>query len=286
MFSLKERVSSLHSLPAMPETASAVLNLRTIPDVNIEEVLDVIEKDPLLVAQIIRYANSAFFGQTGSINSLKDAVFRVLGLDTVMNMALALSVGASFTTPNYGPVGALSVWKSSMYSAALMQRLTMLMPWGERPNPGTAYLVGLLNNIGLFVLGHLFTEEYEIFNNHLEKFKEEDFVSAEANILGISHLNLGKKVMRMWNMPEEIIAAMGGTDDIELQDEHKQYLDLLAIVNILLSRHELSFTDHSVHSFADLLSNLKLDESDVLFAADEILQEAGVIDDLVKQMCA
>jgi len=195
MFSLKERFEAIHTLPPMPETASAILNLRAIPDVKIEQVIEVIEKDPVLVAQIIRYANSAFFGQVGSVKSLKDAIFRVLGIDTVMNMALALSVGASFRILNHGPIGAQTLWKSSMYSAALMQRLTMLMPWGERPNPGTAYLVGLLNNIGLFILGYLFTEEYEIFNGHLEKFEAEDFIAAEKNILGVSHLNVGEMVM-------------------------------------------------------------------------------------------
>lgn len=286
MFNLKDRMNELHALPAMPETAAAILKLRATPDVKIDKVIEVIEKDPVLVAQIIRYANSAFFGQTGAVNSLKDAVFRVLGINTVMNMALALSVGSSFNIPAQGAIGAEAIWKSSMYSAALMQRLSMLMPWGERPNPGTAYLVGLLNNIGLFILGHLFTKEYEIFNTHVENRGHEGFLVDEENILGISHLHLGKEVMLMWNMPGEIIASMRCEEDIELQNEHQQYLDLLAIVNILLTEYDLSFTDNSSHSFAKLVKNLNLDEADVLLAADEVLEEAGVIDDLAKQMCA
>lgn len=128
--SFKERVKALHSLPPMPETASEILRLRSIPDVKVEIIVSVIEKDPILVAQIIRYANSAFFGQVGSVKSLKDAIFRVLGVDAVMNMALALSVGTTFKIPKYGPVGAKAIWKSSIYAASLMQRFSMLMPWG------------------------------------------------------------------------------------------------------------------------------------------------------------
>lgn len=286
MFSLKERVEAIHTLPPMPETASAILNLRAIPDVKIEQVINVIEKDPVLVAQIVRYANSAFFGQAGSVKSLKDAIFRVLGIDTVMNMALALSVGSGFNILNHGPIGAQAIWKSSMYSAALMQRLTMMMPWGERPSPGTAYLVGLLNNIGLFILGHLFTEEYEVFNGHLEKFKEEDFISAEKSILGVSHMYVGEMVMLMWKMPEEIIASMKDVDGTEIQYEHKKYLDLLALVNILLSKHSLSYATNNADSLVALLDNLNLEQGEVFFAADEVLQEENVINDLVKQMCA
>ena len=84
----------------------------------------------------------------------------MLGVDAVMNMALALSVGSTFKISQSGPVGSNAIWKSSIYAASLMQRLSMLMPWGERPNPGTAYLVGLLHDVGMLVLGHLFTAEF------------------------------------------------------------------------------------------------------------------------------
>ena len=104
--SFKERVKALHSLPPMPETASQILNLRAIHEVKVEQIVAVVEKDPVLVAQIVSYANSAFFGQAGSVKSLKDAIFRVLGVDAVMNMALALSVGSTFKIPQTGPVGA------------------------------------------------------------------------------------------------------------------------------------------------------------------------------------
>lgn len=128
--SFKERVKALHSLPPMPETAAQVLNLRALPDVKVEQIVQVVEKDPVLVAQIVSYANSAFFGQAGSVKSLKDAIFRVLGVDAVMNMALALSVGSTFKIPQTGPVGSKAIWKSSIYAASLMQRFSMLMPWG------------------------------------------------------------------------------------------------------------------------------------------------------------
>lgn len=190
--SFKERVKALHSLPPMPDTASQILQLRAIPDVKVEQIVAVIEKDPVLVAQIVSYANSAFFGQAGSVKSLKDAIFRVLGVDAVLNMALALSVGSSFKMPKSGRLGAKAVWKSSVYAASLMQRLSMLMPWGERPNPGTAYLVGLLNDIGLFVLGHLFTDEYIEFNDYLEKNENVNIFEAEDHVLGINHLEVGK----------------------------------------------------------------------------------------------
>lgn len=284
--SFKERVKALHSLPPMPETASEILRLRSIPDVKVEIIVSVIEKDPILVAQIIRYANSAFFGQAGSVKSLKDAIFRVLGVDAVMNMALALSVGTTFKIPKYGPVGAKAIWKSSIYAASLMQRFSMLMPWGQRPNPGTAYLVGLLHDIGLLVLGHLFTDEFIELNDYLEKNSDVNIFVAEEHVLGITHLEIGKIVMRMWNMPKELIAVATYFKDEDYADEHEKYIQLLTVVKTILVPHGLAFGDGGEELPLALLEKLSLDEEDVIVAADEVLQEGETMNDLVKQMCA
>jgi len=283
--SFKERVKALHSLPPMPETASQILNLRAIHEVKVEQIVEVIEKDPVLVAQIVSYANSAFFGQAGSVKSLKDAIFRVLGVDAVMNMALALSVGSTFKIPQTGPVGAKCVWKSSIYAASLMQRLSMLMPWGERPNPGTAYLVGLLSDIGLLVLGHLFTDEYVELNNYLEKNSDVNILEAEEHVFGITHIEIGKMVMRMWNMPEELIAVAAYFSDKKTSEEYEKYIQLLTLVKTLLVPHGLTFGDSSEEISLELLEKLHLDEEDVIIASDEVLSEGEIIKNLVKQMC-
>lgn len=284
--SFKERVKALHSLPPMPETASQILRLRSIPDVKVEQIIGVIEKDPVIVAQIVSYANSAFFGQAGSVKSLKDAIFRVLGVDAVLNMALSLSVGSTFKMPKNGLIGSKAVWKSSVYSASLMQRLSMLMPWGERPNPGTAYLIGLLNDVGLLVMGHLFPEEYFELNDFLEKNKDVNIFEAENQILGISHLEVGKMVMRMWSMPEELIAVAEYLSDKNYSDEHSKYIELLRVVKILLIPHGLSFGNIEEDLPLKLLKNLSLDEEEVIVAADEVLSEGEIIKNLVNQMCA
>ncbi len=284
--SFKDRIKALHSLPPMPETATQILNLRAVPDVKIEQIVQVVEKDPVLVAQIVSYANSAFFGQSGSVKSLKDAIFRVLGVDAVMNMALALSVGGNFRIPKAGPLGAKAVWRASIYTASLMQRFSMLMPWGVRPNPGTAYLVGLLHDIGLLVLGHLFTDEYNELNKYMEQNPQSNLFAVEQEMLGIHHIEIGKIVMRMWNMPEELIEVASHFDEPDFNGEHHIYIDLLHLVKTLLAPHGLAFCSAEDELSASILAGLQLDEEEVILAADEVLQEGEIIKDLVKQMCA
>jgi len=284
--SFKERVKALHSLPPVPQTATQILNLRGLPEVKTEQLLNLVEKDPALATQIVRYANSAFFGQAGSVQSLKDAIFRVLGMDAVMNMALAISVGSTFRIEQTGPLGSNAIWKSSIYTASLMQRFSMLMPWGERPNPGTAYLVGLLHDVGLLVIGHLFHDEYVELNKFLNENKDVNLFAAEKKILGITHIEVGKMLMRMWNMPEELVEVASHFTDKEYSGEYKKYIQLLTIIKSILVPHGLALGNASEELPLDLLEELSLDEEAVILAADEVLQESDIFKELVKQMCA
>lgn len=283
--SFKEQIEALHSLPPMPETASEILKLKSMPDVAIDKIVEIIEKDPALVAQIVNYANSAFFGLSGTVKSLKIAIFRVLGIDATMNMALALSVGSTFKIPKNGPVGSQEIWKSSIYTASLMQRLSMLIPWGERPDPGTAYLVGLLYDVGLLVLGHLFTDEYLKLNAEIENNNEDDILQIEQNIFSVTHLEVGKIVMHKWNMPEELITVTTHFNDNDYSGEHEKYIQLLSVVKTLLTQNALVLGDYPVELAPDLLAKLGLEEENVMSAADEVLKDDAVIQQLAKQMC-
>lgn len=284
--SFKERVKALHSLPPMPHTATQILNLRALPEVKSEQLLNLVEKDPALVAQIVSYANSSFFGQAGSVVTIKDAIFRVLGVDAVMNMALAISVGSTFRIPQTGPLGSNAIWKSSIYTASLMQRFSMLMPWGERPNPGTAYLVGLLHDVGLLVIGHLFHDEYVELNKFLNENKDVNLFAAEKKILGITHIEVGKMLMRLWNMPEELVEVASHFTDKDYSGEYKKYIQLLTIIKRILVPHGLAFGDTKDELPLALLEELSMDEEAVIIAADEVLQEGDIFKELIKQMSA
>jgi len=76
---LRQRIESTTNLPAMPEVAQALLRLNSDPNGNINDVVEIIETDPSIAAQILRYARSAFFGFRGEINSIHQAVTTVLG---------------------------------------------------------------------------------------------------------------------------------------------------------------------------------------------------------------
>ena len=282
---IRERMKRLHELPPMSETTSKLLALRDRYEVNADYLINIIEDDPVLAAQVVSYANSAFFGHGGSIKTLKDAIFRVLGINAVIDLALGLSIGKTLSIPHSGPLGSQRLWRHATYSAALMQKLATQMPWGERPELGTAYLAGLLHDMGFLILGFLFKKEYSSLSKLVDAHPETPIMQIEKNVMGMTHCDLGNLAMRLWNMPEEISVVARHHHNENYDGEHAVYVWLLNLVERLLAPQGLSTTGSDDISDA-LLEKLGLREEDVILAADEVIQSAENLDNLASQMSA
>ena len=283
--SMRERLKKLYDLPPMPETASRIMELRAKPDFTTEELAKVVEQDPALAAQVVRYANSALFGQNGNIASIKDAIFRVLGVNAVMDLAFGLSLGKRFKLPKSGPLGGERLWKEATYTAALMQKLALLMPWGTRLDFGTAYLVGLLHNFGVLVLAHLFPQDFEHLNDEVAQQPDVPLAVLERKSMGITHTEAGGLVMRAWGLPEALVVATREHHNPDYEGEFLAYLNLLLISQRVLTTHGLSNSD-SDELPMELLDEMGLKEEDVIIAADEIIQERDLLNAMALQLCA
>ena len=283
--SVRERLKKLYDLPPMSDTANHIMALRAKGDFGTDELAAIVEQDPALAAQVIRYANSAFFGHAGKVKTLRDAIFRVLGVNAVMNLALGLSLGRQFSLPHAGPLSGEQMWREATYSAALMQRLTLLMPSSRRLDFGTAYLVGLLHDFGIFVIAHLFQSEFKKLNNIMAQNPNRPLTQVERSVLGVTHTEVGGLVMRAWEMPEELVNATREHHNDQYEGKHADYLKLLLITQRLLSTYSLSDAPNDEMPL-DLIEQLGLLEEDVYLAADEIIQEGERLNAIALQMCA
>jgi len=68
-----------------------VLSALSKPDLSITEVADLVVIDPSLAADLLRRANSAFYGCSRKITSIRDAV-SLIGLEDARELVLAATV--------------------------------------------------------------------------------------------------------------------------------------------------------------------------------------------------
>src|SRR5690606_28646388 len=83
-----QRVSAL---PPLPAAIGRLLRLVNDPDGDFQEIARTIALDQTLTAQILRIANSAFYGFSHQIRTVQQATV-ILGRHAVRNMALSLAM--------------------------------------------------------------------------------------------------------------------------------------------------------------------------------------------------
>lgn len=288
--SLRQRIESVTSLPAMPEVAQALLKLDANPNGNINDLVEVVELDPSLAGQLMRYARSAFFGYRGEIHSLHQAVTAVLGYSATINICLGLSLGKAFSIPNFGPMGIYPFWQHSIYSAALVERMIQIMPrqlssQQQRPLPGLGFLGGLLHNFGVLLTAHLFKKEALMLQKIISANQDRTVVDLERQVLGSDHMEIGAWLMRSWNLQSEIQIAVAEHHNENYQGEHAAYARLVLIADRLLKRHNIGDAE-STELPPAILSDLGIDEQQVEEILENIMDSAQDLDLLAQKFAA
>ena len=267
---LKDRIARLDRLPAMPDMPSRILAIRNDPNSTVDQLVTLVEQDLSLSAQTLRYANSSIFATRDKVVSLKDAIFRVLGYETVLHLALGYALGRVFKLPEKGPLGQVNFWQHATYSAALVQHLAHAMPRERRPKPGIAYLAGLLHDIGFLALNLFFKNEHAWLNNMISSNPDQSILAMEKRLLGVSHNELGAWLMQAWKMPEELIITVEHHHNLAYHGAHADYALLVNLSERLLKMHSMSDADTDEIP-PELLDRLGLDEEQVFLIMDEVL---------------
>ena len=283
--SIRQRIERLTNLPGMPSLAQKIIQLNNNPYAHADDLAKLVEKDPSLAAQIIRYAQSPFYGYQGKIASIRQAISRVLGYDMVMNIALGVASARPFKIQLDGPIGMNAFWQHATYSATVAQSLCGLIPREHRPQPGTAYLAGLLHNFGFLVLGHSFPKEFTKLHNAIIKEPETPIIELEQRILGVTHAEIGAWLMETWNMPSEIITVQKQHHNPDYNGVHANYVRLVILADRLLKGHDMGDAA-SEELPANILDSLNLAEDDITKVLERTIENHEDLDSMVRQLVA
>ncbi len=201
---MREAISGIRALPPLPGTAARIIEMISDPKADVDELSKVIESDPILAAQIIRWASSALYGCRGEITTVRNAIIRVLGFNFVLDMALGLAVMAPLKAPQEGPVGTRMFWIHALASTRLMMELAKTMPVELSIRPEETFLVGLLHNIGCPLFGHQFPTEFGYLNQLITVNPTLSIYNLETFAFGVNHAQIGTWLMEAWAMPKVI----------------------------------------------------------------------------------
>lgn len=280
---INQRLEETLDMPPMPETAQKIIDLRMDEDAETEELANLVGKDPGLSAQVISWANSPYYGVSGSITNIQEAVIRVLGFDLVINLALGLSLGRTLSVPKDGPQGYIPFWQQSVYTAALMAELCRAIPVEHRPSQGVAYLCGLLHNFGYLILGHVFPPHFSMINRHIEVNPSINRYFIEQHLMGITREQISSSLLKQWNLPQDVCCAIRYQNEPEYAGEHNVLSSMLYVSARLLRTEQLN--DAPLETIPQaMIDRLGLDMVKAEAALTKVMEAKDDLQEMARQL--
>lgn len=184
--------------PVLPNIALELTELSRKSHVSYDDVVRVVEKDPLIVASVLKLAQSPLYGGRTPVQSLKDALNR-LGLTMLRDLVWQVVMGMRlFRVRNY-----TSTMERLQLHATFTAYAARIVATRAGVAAEHAFLCGLLHDIG-FCGVLIAISESKTPPDPATLFEAIDKMHAEA----------GSAMARLWALSPEIVNVIGHHHDL------------------------------------------------------------------------
>lgn len=199
---------SISALPPLPATAQEILTCFGDEFIDADKVTAVVEGDPGICAKLLGLSNSAYFGLAEPVNSIGEAISRVLGVDTVRSLVLAMAIQRSFNRNSCPGFSTERFWMQSLLTAECCKKIAALDGAAEDDVRDLAYSAGLCHNLGLLALVHLEpSKTNSVLTAHREMSEPNSLATMFGDELSTDHRIMTAEVARTWSLPEPMVSA-------------------------------------------------------------------------------
>lgn len=219
-------LEELERMPAQQAAAIRVLYVADDPTSSAHDLAGAVSVDPVLTAQVMRLANSAYYGMCGRVRSADFAV-TLLGFATVRSLAASYAAGALGDGAMF-PTGFWDHAAASAAGAAMVSARVKV----ARPE---AFSLGLLHDLGAALLCRFDGPQYAAIEAQAKRLDSRQVALLERRAFGMDHAAVGGTVLESWRFPDEMIEA------IATHHEHASSThDPSPLQRVLLAGHALA----------------------------------------------
>jgi len=198
---LASLATGIHDIKPLNQTVLALVQIMDDPDaIPTQALAQKISMDQAVVARILKVANSPFYGMSGRITSIREAL-TVLGYRSLVSLAIALGLRDQFIdTETFKPS---QLWPERVFVACFARHMAPLVKLSR----DTAYSIGLLFDVGKLVF---YTKYPEHFKEVIALSAKEGipFFKAEQARFGFDYAQVGGLVCQACKIPPSIGQAI------------------------------------------------------------------------------
>lgn len=184
-------------LPPSPGSLMRISNLLRDYNASTRKITEAINYEPILVARILRLANSPIYSLERNVTSVQTAIDTV-GTKAIYDIVLMGLASATFSKEIRNSPLAQKIWEHSLAVAMIARDISQTL--GMR---GTeeAFTCGLLHDLGKIIL---LSNDLEGYSAIAVDCEESELLNNETQCFGFNHAEVGSLVARRWGLPDEV----------------------------------------------------------------------------------
>jgi len=221
------------AIPPLPTIVAQVIGFdANNPKNGAADLEKLIVPDKAISAELLRVSNSAFYGRSGKVKILRDAL-AVLGIKATKNLVIYLStktMAATYKSETFKRY----LNRYPIYSALVAQNIALETKL--RPQADEAFLSALLHSIGMNIMALQKQGHYSDMIDACEK-NQWDLTKLEKQSYGTTHSTLGKRAAEAWKLPDifkRLMEISPATEYSNLLDPMEKSTYMASVVASLL----------------------------------------------------
>ncbi|PUE66649.1 HDOD domain-containing protein [Arcobacter caeni] len=221
-------LEKIESLPPLPKTIIEIEEFRKKLNKEALDLLEIIEKDALIISTLLKISNSAMFGFRSKVETPSRAI-NLLGINFTISIAIGGTVQNLLMT-NLEPYGI----NSDDFMRASNISSTLANIWLSKIDidlKEEIILPALLQETGKFILSDLILNEKksDLFKSKIASGSSIEEV--EKELLGFTTNQITAQIFRHWKLSDNLINMIEHVDDISNANENfkkkSQILDVI-----------------------------------------------------------
>ncbi len=226
-------LKKIKQLPPLPESALKIESIYHNTESTFKDMVAILEKDPLLTADILKAANSPLYGFSREITAISQAV-SLFGMGTVRGFALASIVKKSFVL-DLSPY-AIS---SEQFSNLSKKQHALMTSWLLRKE---SKLLGVLSPAAFLVeIGKVLIAQYLLSENKVDEFKAKcselsNVEEAELAIAATQTPEVSSTIFSHWRFEPALVNTIANcTHPNDAEQDDKKSARILHVVRVAIT---------------------------------------------------
>jgi putative nucleotidyltransferase with HDIG domain len=212
--------AAVDRMPAFPKSVQRILELTRDVNCSPKDLVQVIDKDPVVTVKVLKVVNSAYYSLPKQITSINHAVV-YMGFNTIKNLALSIAAIGMLPASNDAGFDGHQYLLHSLATASIAKQLAVRV---DDADPMDCFIAGLLHDFGKVVFAQFMPKEFRAALEDSQRSGKSLHQSLQQ-VIGVDHAVVGAMLVERWRFPPSLSDTIRHQHGSDLKDS-----DMIACV--------------------------------------------------------